>query len=151
MSRRSKEYALLCAIFFASVILLVTYNLGVDQTIRRATRILAFLSEQMVTIIFVMLMVSVAVWILRLHFSSDEEYRKFNLKKLITNENGEPDSKKIAYWSTFVAGLYAFMYLLVHNASVFVPFATFFIGLVFTHQIARTVTEGPVKHNTEVG
>ena len=151
MSRRSKEYLWLCAILFAAVVLLLIDRFGLSTSLSTATEILKFLREQLVTLFFILVAGSGVVWILKLHFSEDGEYKKFDLKKLITNAEGNPDGKKIAYWLTFGAALYAFFYLLIHKADLFLAYAPTFIGLTFTHMVARTMTEKPVAHNTEVG
>ena len=133
--------AILCrhraSIFIFTTLLIflcgIAYSVGLTQFLIGTTVVLKFLRAQAVTIVFLLVMGSVITWIMRLHFSRDPAYVNFDLKKLVSKPNGEPDPKKISLWLATAMGTYAFFYLLIHDRPTFSSFGIYFLGVLFAY------------------
>ena|ERR1700752_4883977 len=100
-----------------------------------------YLEHYIVVWLFVLVVGSAIVWILRLHF--DPRYVNFDLKKLIEQADGSPDGEKIRVWLTYGAGLFAFFFLLHHDHAAFNTYAPLFLSIAFAHLVAVRVTSKP--------
>lgn len=105
------------------------------------TAIVGFIQGQLVALLFIAIVGSLFVWILRLHF--DPRFEKFDLTKMVEQADGSPDAEKIRMWVTYVAGLFAFFWLLFHDRGVWISYAPMFLGIAFTHLVANRMTARP--------
>ncbi len=119
-------FAALVAVLFG-----IGFEVGLTRFLVGTATVLRFLSDQAVTIVFLLVVGSLVMWMLRLHFSSDQAYRNFDLKKLVSYPDGSPDPKKISLWLATAMGTYAFFYLLMHDRLTFASFGIWFLGVLF--------------------
>jgi hypothetical protein len=98
----------------------------------------AYLQAQIVVWLFVLVAGSLFVWILRLHF--DSRFENFDLTKMIEQADGSPDGEKIRMWASYLAGLFAFFYLLHRDPAAFNAYAPLFLGIAFAHLVANRMT-----------
>lgn len=117
--------------FGAAIVLAIGYESGLDKSIAGILRVMTFLRDQAVTIMFLALLGSVLIWIMKLHFSDDPKFVNFDLMKLVTHPDGSPDPKKISLWMATGAGMFAFFYLLMHDRPVFATFSNWFLLTLF--------------------
>lgn len=118
-----------------------SFTNGVDALGVFLSDVAHYLQQQIVVWLFLLVMGSAIVWILRLHF--DSRYENFELQKLIEQQDGSPDGEKMRVWATYLAGLFAFFYLLAHDKTAFNTYAPLFLSITFVHLVANRVTAKP--------
>lgn len=139
------------------------YQAGLERSLAVTVKTMAFLRDQMATMLFLAVVGAVVLWIIRLNLSDEIEAQNFKLSKLLTYPDGSPDPKKISLWIATLAGMYAFFYLLMHDRPAFTSFANWFLLTLFGYagaieifkqkdpQVPGVVTETrTVKQVTEI-
>lgn len=131
MIRNNRRTAAFVLALGLAVALGFGYEAGLDRSINGTVKVLSFLRDQIVTMLFLFVAGSIVWWVLRLNFSDDPDARNFQLQKLLTYPDGSPSAKKISLWMATLAGMYAFFYLLVHDRVAFSAFANWFLLTLF--------------------
>ena len=93
------------------------------------------------TIVLLMWFVLLAYYLLRLHLSP--KYEKFDLADLVTRRDGSVDFEKLRVMVSFVAGTYAFFYLLENDVAAFGAYGQWFLLIALGHAVANRVTTKP--------
>ncbi len=124
-------------------------SVGLEKYLRGLVDVLSFVRDQAEGLLFLLALACGLGWILRLHFSDDDEYRNFKLQRLLCNADGTPNPRNCSLWLATMSGLYFCFYLIGHKVEYFTGFATWFLGILFAYAGATEIfakkTETPPK------
>jgi hypothetical protein len=112
------------------------------------TEYIALAKQHLPTIVLLMWFVLLVYYLVRLHFSPT--YKKFDLATLVTNSKGEADFEKLRVMVAFVAGTYAFFYLLENDTPAFSTYGQWFLAIAFGHAIGNRMTAKPEPSVTKL-